>query len=86
MPRNVRNFWLELEVDGKKTPVATGPVAKDGGFQMIIRQRDNGEVTKAGELHGRVDQDGNLSLHWFGFCEPKPGKWTDETILNTTTR
>ncbi len=62
MPRNVRNFWLELEVDGKKSKVATGPVAKDGGFQLKVLQRDNGEVTLVGYLHGTTNEDGSLLL------------------------
>ena len=37
MPRNVRNFWLNLSVDGKRTDVASGPVAKDGGFELRIK-------------------------------------------------
>ncbi len=26
--RNVRNFWLELDIDDKQAPLASGPVAK----------------------------------------------------------
>ena len=44
MPRNVRNFWIELDVDGRKSRVATGPRRKDGGFEMTIYIRDLGEV------------------------------------------
>lgn len=45
MPRNVRNFWIEAEVDGRKTPIAFGPVGKDGGFRLIVHMRDGGIVT-----------------------------------------
>jgi hypothetical protein len=44
MPRNVRNFWLTLEVDGKKAVVATGPTGKDGGFDLRIRYRNDGAI------------------------------------------
>ena len=45
-PRNVRNFWIELDVDGRETEIATGPVAKDGGFSMSILIRENGKISK----------------------------------------
>ena len=60
MPRNVRNFWLELDVDGQRTQVATGPVAKDGGFQLTIRQRDKGDIVRAMHVRGWVQKDGSL--------------------------
>jgi hypothetical protein len=66
MPRNVRNFWLELKVDGKKSKVATGPVAKDGGFTLVVRQRCDGGITKAGTLRGVALLDGTLKLDWDG--------------------
>ena len=45
-PRNVRNFWIELNVDGRETEIATGPVAKDGGFSMSILIRENGKISR----------------------------------------
>lgn len=63
MPRNVRNFWVELEVDGRKQrAMATGPRNADGGFSLRIYQRDNGQV--AGPfvtIYGDVD-NGKLVL------------------------
>lgn len=62
MPRNVRNFWIELEVDGRETKVACGPARKDGGFYMTVKMRDGGEITKALFIEGKADDDGNLTL------------------------
>lgn len=62
MPRNVRNFWLELTVDGKSTRVETGPMAKDGGFKLVILQRDKGSNIHAMEVQGRAKSDGTLIL------------------------
>lgn len=63
MPRNVRNFWIELEVDGNKTKVATGPVRKDGGFRMtILRRAEGGIANEAMLVRGRVDGEGFLVL------------------------
>ena len=44
MPRNVRNFWLTLDVDGKKQRIATGPQRADGGFNLNIKMRAEGEI------------------------------------------
>lgn len=63
MPRNVRNFWIELDVDGSKTAIGSGPRGKDGGFQLTIRQRDNGSIVKALDVRGFVDTNGNLRLN-----------------------
>lgn len=66
MPRNVRNFWLTLDVDGKKTPVACGPVSKDGGFTLRIQIRRDGEVCEAGYVRGIACPDGALVVRWVG--------------------
>lgn len=44
-PRNVRNFFIEAEVDGRKTKAATGPASKDGGFRMTIYIRKDGAIS-----------------------------------------
>ena len=61
MPRNVRNFWIELIVDGKKTRIATGPVRKDGGFDLTVKMRNDGEIISALSVIGRADE-GKLYL------------------------
>ncbi len=62
MPRNVRNFWLEIEVDGRKSRIGVGPVRKNGGFTLSIRQRDDGQVTKPMVINGFADDMGNIRL------------------------
>lgn len=52
MPRNVRNFFVELQVDGRRSRVSTGPIRKDGGFQATIYIRDKGYVSKALSIEG----------------------------------
>jgi hypothetical protein len=61
-PRNVRNFWIELKVDGKAEPIECGPRNKDGGFQMTIYQRDAGAVATAFEIIGEADSEGRLTV------------------------
>ena len=59
MPRNTRNFWVELKVDGKKTAVASGPASKDGGFDLIVKQRDRGGIIVALAVIGRAKYVGD---------------------------
>lgn len=62
MPRNVRNFWIELQVEGRKTTVATGPVDKTGGISMRIYQRNKGGIIEALNIDGYAYEDGTLEL------------------------
>ena len=70
MPRNVRNFWIELDVDARKKTVATGPQSATGGFTQRIHMRDEGCVWLAGTLRGKASSDGELVLSF----EPTRGR------------
>jgi hypothetical protein len=62
--KSVRNFWIELDVDGRASSVATGPRAKDGGFNLNIFVRDNGSSKKAMSVCGRViNNELQISVH-----------------------
>lgn len=45
MPRNVRNFLIDLDVDGMASHIVTGPRGRDEGFSTRIRYRENGNVS-----------------------------------------
>jgi len=62
MPRNVRNFWVEVEVDGYKNPIKFGPREKDGGFEMVIKQRKEGKVAIGAYIRGFVTESGQIVL------------------------
>lgn len=62
MPRNVRNFWIELDVDGSSSQVATGPRSSSGGFTLTIRQRTEGDIITTLDVRGFVRSDGKLVL------------------------
>lgn len=83
MPRNVRNFWLELSVDGATKRIETGPRKADGGFDLTILQRDNGGIVRAMEISGRI-RDGRIVLE----ATAKPGTMgeLDQTITFETKR
>ena len=76
MPRNVRNFWIVAEVDGKKETVETGPKAKDGGIYITIKQRDNGDIHKPLRVIGTAKDDGALVIDVLDH---------DGTVVYTTT-
>ena len=63
-PRNVRNFWVQSEIDGRCTTLVGGPAAKDGGFHLNIRQRDEGNITHPLTIDGRVVDDELLLTVW----------------------
>lgn len=67
MPRNVRNFWLTVKVDGKKSEVGTGPRSKDGGFRCHVLQRADGQVYHEEIVVEGIIRDGLLELKvWDG--------------------
>lgn len=61
MPRNVRNFWIKLIVDGRETKIAAGPLRKDGGFDLTILQRSANDILEAMNIIGR-ERNGVLTL------------------------
>lgn len=63
MPRNVRNFWLELTVDGASRRIETGPRSKEGGFTLNILMRDKGGIVRAGHITGRATATGILFIN-----------------------
>lgn len=55
----VRNFWVEVEIDGRKTILRGGPAAKNGGFKATFYQRSNGGKKVASIVTGSVSPCGN---------------------------
>lgn len=47
MPRNVRNFWIDVDIDGRETKLSGGPVAADGGMDVTLSVREGGAVSRA---------------------------------------
>lgn len=69
MPRNVRNFWVEADIDGRRERLSGGPVARDGGFELTVYIRDRGSVRRAVEMRGYEYEDGKLRL-WVREADP----------------
>jgi hypothetical protein len=62
MPRNVRNFWIEGYVDGNVQSFGMGPKSKDGGFDLKVKMRDEGNITVPVVISGCALDDGTLQL------------------------
>ena len=46
----VRNFWVEADIDGRQTMLSGGPRSKDGGMDVTVYQRDEGQIKTAVEI------------------------------------
>ena len=55
----VRNFYVEAAIDGRATGLGSGPRAKDGGMQVRIYQRSNGDITNPVYITGWVAENGS---------------------------
>lgn len=62
----VRNFWIEAQIDGRTTELTGGPQNKEGGFTLRIKQRDNGSISQPVRIEGFAQADGTLKLVVFG--------------------
>ena len=58
----LRNFWVEMDVDGRKTQVRTGPAGYDGGMRISISQRVNNKSVEVLTIRG-VAISGKLVLY-----------------------
>ncbi len=59
----VRNFWIDANIDGRKTRLSGGPIRKDGGFELTVYIRNRGGILPALYVYGSVSPDGILTLH-----------------------
>ena len=63
MPQHTRNFWIDLDVDGRKNSIGTGPRSKDGGFEMTILMREDGDISdKRVRIVGTSSMDGENNI------------------------
>jgi hypothetical protein len=68
MPRNVRNFWLEADIDGRKETLTGGPKNRDGGISITLKVREKGEVSfDKLKITGVVEDDKYLLVTVSGF-------------------
>lgn len=56
----IRNFWIEVEIAGRKTKLKGGPANKLGGMKVTLYQRDKGTIHKSVTVDCEADAMGNL--------------------------
>ncbi len=61
----VRNFWIDANIDGRRTRLRGGPRGREGGFDLAICQRARGQIVRALEVAGECGTDGTLRLRVF---------------------
>lgn len=54
----VRNFYVEGSIDGRKTKLKGGPSSAKGGFTMIVKQRKGGAVSTGAVIVGKLSKCG----------------------------
>lgn len=62
----IRNFWIECEIDGRKTKLTGGPQSKIGGFDFVLKMRDEGGITQVLTVEGLAHSDGSLVVEVWG--------------------
>ena len=67
----VRNWWIEADVDGRKTPLSGGPRSKDGGFQLTIYQRVKGNIDNPYRISGFTKRNGYLVCQVYSIKDKK---------------
>lgn len=58
MPRNLRDFWVKLDVDGYTNMVERGPKRSGGGFSVVINVASHGEPMELLTISGTHLQNG----------------------------
>lgn len=61
MPRNVRNFWVDLSVDGR-SDIGTGPRSGYGGIYAQFYIRNKGDVAASITIDATARANGSLRL------------------------
>jgi hypothetical protein len=63
MARNVRNVWVEADIDGRETTLEGGPVNRHGGMTMRVYIRDGGHIATAVRISAQAGPDGQITLY-----------------------
>ena len=50
----MRNFWIEGDIDGRKTTLTGGPQGSGGGFSLVVYMRDKGMSKVGVRVRGSV--------------------------------
>ena len=60
----VRNFWVDVDIDGRKTRLSGGPQRKDGGMTIYIKVREEGCIKRGLAIYCTSDGEVNqICIH-----------------------
>ena len=85
---SIRNFWVEVEIDGRKTTFKGGPRNKNGGMRITLYQRDNGKIIKPLKIACLAfDTNGVITLNTtvFNTLDDFSDSWGYEVPMSITT-
>ena len=57
---NVRNFYIDADIEGRRTSLTGGPAGKHGGMDITITQRHGGGIETAVRIACVARPDGQL--------------------------
>jgi hypothetical protein len=63
MPRNLRNFWLEANIDGLSRPFASGPRNKEGNMTLNLSTAINGESVRVLKVECYPGENGHNRIY-----------------------
>lgn len=72
MPRNVRNLWMEIHINGRVNPLVGGPASADGQTNGVIYIRHKGGVWRLGSINQSVNMDNQVVFNF----------WLDSDLIN----
>jgi hypothetical protein len=58
----VRNFYIDADIDGRRTGLSGGPASKTGGLSATILVRHAGSILRAVQIRAHARADGTLTL------------------------
>jgi hypothetical protein len=67
--KKIRNFWLNIDIDGQMKQVSCGPSKPDGGLRGTIKMRLEGRPTDVLRIRARALLDGQLVLEVFAVSD-----------------
>ena len=77
-----RNFWIDVIIDGKTTTLSGGPRTKDGGMEITLKMRDQGDRKTILKINC-YENDGELTAE---LIEKSPSEDSGKTNIWRTKR
>lgn len=80
----LRNFWVEVEIDGRKTKICGGPRSRDGMMTVKVFQRENGTSYESARVVCEQDCYHEDLLKTHVYSRTPDGDWGDVKLVQTS--